>query len=153
MFLDDVITLLVDAGVGVAGVNIFAGSSAKIPSTTSYPSGDTTKGMGPYLSVIETGGVAPTRTQNVQGAATQRPTAQILVRAGIIVGTQEAYTAARDMATEAYNTLDNLDGGITVNGIVYISVGVKQEPTDIGLDATGQRVQIVFNIGAEKQPS
>ncbi len=142
MLLDDLAARLVAQGVGALGVNIFLSSASIIP-----------PGPGPYLTLSETGGVAPTRIQNKpNAAATVRPTVQVLVRAGRIAGIQEAYPAARTMSTSAYLALDSING-LTINGIVYVSVNVRQEPTDMGLDATGQRVQVVFNVDIEKQPS
>lgn len=139
--LDDVVTRLVGQGVGTAGVNIFASSAAVIPT-----------GMGPYLTVNETGGVPPTRVQNKTSPATLRPTVQVLVRAGRIIGVQDAYPAARTMAWAAYQALDGVYN-TTINGVFYISMTARQEPTDMGFDATGQRVQVVFNIDVEKQPA
>ena len=116
--------------VGVFGSNIFLGSGAVIPT-----------GDGPYLSLTETGGNAPTRIQNVPGAHTQRPTAQILVRA-------KSYLTARTMAKAAYAALDGVFN-TTLTGVFYQKITARQEPTDIGLDAENRRM-ISFNIDAEK---
>lgn len=140
-FIDDMAARLVSRSVGTLGATIFESSAAAIPS-----------GAGPYLTLSETGGVAPTRVQNKTSAATQRPTAQVLVRAGRVPGVQEAWPAARAMAWAAYQALDGIYN-LTINGTFYLSVGARQEPTDMGVDATGVRVQVVFNIEAEKQPS
>lgn len=139
--LDDLVTRLVAQNVGVSGTTIFTGSSAVIPS-----------GMGPYLSLQETGGNSPTRIQNKASAATVRPTVQVLARAGRIAGVQEAYPAARAMAKAAYLALDGVVG-LVINSVVYVSIKARQEPTDMGMDATGNRVQVVFNVEIEKQPS
>lgn len=140
-FLDDMATRLVSQGVGTLGVNLFISSAAIIPT-----------GMGPYLSLNETGGLAPTRVMNARLPNTQRPTAQVLVRAGRIASVQEAYPAARAMAWLAYQALDG-NFNVTIGGAFYLSVMARQEPTDMGLDATGLRVQVVFNIQAEKSAS
>lgn len=132
-FLDDLATLLIGAGVGVAGSSLFLGSAAIIP-----------QGSGPYTSVIETGGVAPTRIHNKTSAATQRPTAQILTRA-------ENYADALSTVRAAYNALDGIFN-TTINGTFYLKIGAKQEPTDMSEDGSG-RTQLVFNVEAEKQPS
>ncbi len=132
-FLDDVVTALVAANVGVFGVNLFASSAATIPT-----------GDGPYITVVETGGTAPTRKQNQTSAATQRPTAQILCRA-------KTYAAARAKAWAAYQALDGTFN-IVLNSTMYLSITARQEPTDMQLDAAN-RAQVVFNIDAEKQPS
>lgn len=133
MFLDEIAARLVAEGVGTIGSNIILGSKGFIP-----------KGDGPYLSLIETGGSAPTRIQNQNGANTQRPTAQIAVRA-------KNYIAARTMARAAYLALDGVFNTM-LSGVFYQSIVARQEPSDIGLDAL-DRPMIVFNIEAEKQPS
>ena len=143
--LDDIATLLVNAGVGtIASGNpppafsIFVSSAAPIP-----------VGMGPYLTLNITGGVAPTRVQNSRPPNTVRPTVQVLVRAGRIAGTQEAWPAAYAMALAAYVALDGIFN-TSINGVFYLSITARQEVTDMGLDATGLRVQLVFNLDIEK---
>jgi hypothetical protein len=133
MFLDEIKDRLVAQGVGVFGSSIFLGSKAAIPS-----------GDGPYISLTETGGTAPTRIHNQTGANTQRPTAQILVRA-------KSYLTARTKAKEAYLALDGVYN-TTITGVLYYKITARQEPTDIGLD-DHERPMISFNIDAEKYPS
>lgn len=87
-FLTELVTLLVGAGVGVFGTNIFISSKAVIPS-----------GNGPFLIVIATGGVTGIRTQNdVSGPSYERPSAQITTRAN-------SAAAAEAMARAAYAAL------------------------------------------------
>jgi hypothetical protein len=133
MFLDEIKDRLVAQGVGVYGSNIFLGSKAIIPT-----------GVGPYLSLTETGGSAPTRIHNVPGAHTQRPTAQVLVRGA-------NYLTTRTMSKAAYAALDGIFN-TTLTGVFYQKVTARQEPTDIGLDGEN-RVMISFNIDAEKASS
>lgn len=140
-FIDDVGSRLVGQGVGKLGVNIFLGSAAILPTPQLYPSGDATKGLGPYLVVTETGGIAPSRVQNFNGAKTKLPTAQIMVIA-------KAYDDARNMSASAYAALDGVFNAL-VGGNTYLSIKARQEPTDMGFDATGVRVQVVFNVEAE----
>lgn len=151
-FLDDMVTRLVAQGVGVLNVNIFPSSSAVVPSPGSFPVSDLTKGMGPYLSIGETGGTSPTRVQNAKLPNTQRPSAQVIVRAGRIASVQEAYATARAMAWLAYQALDG-NFNVTIGSAFYISVMALQEPTDMGIDVTTMRAQVVFNISAEKSAS
>jgi hypothetical protein len=132
-FLDEIMIRLVAAGVGVKGANLFLGSNAIIP-----------KGDGPYLTVSETGGTAPTRIHNQTRANTQRPTAQIAVRAAL-------YPPARTMAQAAYDALDGVFN-TTIGPTFYQKITTRQEPTDIGLDSVG-RPTVVFNIEVEKEPS
>jgi hypothetical protein len=133
MFLDEIKDRLVAQGVGTYGSNIFLGSRAVIP-----------EGDGPYISLTETGGTAPTRIHNVPGAHTQRPTAQVLVRAS-------SYLVARTKAKAAYAALDGVFN-TTISGVFYQKITARQEPTDIGLDGEN-RVMVAFNIEAEKQSS
>jgi hypothetical protein len=139
--LDDLAAQLVAQGVGVLGSTIFISSAAIIP-----------VGMGPYITLSETGGVAPTRVQNVSTPNTQRPTVQVLVRAGRIAGVQEAYPAARAKSWAVYQALDGLFN-VLLGTTWYLKVAARQEPTDMGFDATGVRVQVVFNLDVEKSPS
>jgi len=132
-FLDEIAARLVSQSVGVTGSNIFLGSKAVIPT-----------GSGPFLSLIETGGTGATRVHNIAGPSTQRPTAQVLVRAG-------SYQAARTMSKAAYDALNGV-WNTTLSGTFYQKITARQEPTDIGLDGSG-RVMVVFNIDAQKQPS
>lgn len=133
MFLDEIAARLVAQGVGTVGANIFLGSKAVIP-----------VGAGPYLTLTETGGSAPTRVHNITGAMTQRPTAQVAVRA-------QSYFVARTMAKAAYLALDGIFN-TTLSGVFYQSITARQEPTDLGLDAL-ERPMVVFNIACEKASS
>lgn len=132
-FLDELANYLVAQNVGVKGSSIYLGSNAVIPT-----------GDGPYMTLTETGGSAPSRVHNYAGAHTQRPTAQIAVRA-------KSYSVARAMAKAAYLALDGVFN-TTLSGTFYQKITARQELTDIGLDDVG-RPLIVFNIDAEKQPS
>ena len=134
MFLDELAAVLVTQGVGVIDTNIFLSAAALIPT-----------GAGPYLTLNETGGMAPTRIQNARPPNTQRPTAAIWVRAA-------DYQDALTMIRAAYVALDGLFN-VTLSGTFYLHITARQEPTDIGvLDGSG-RAQLVFNIDAEKSPS
>ena len=133
MFLDEIAARLAAQSVGTVGSNIFLGSKALIPS-----------GDGPYLTLTETGGSAPTRIHNKAAANTQRPTAQIAVRA-------KSYIIARAMAKTAYDALDGVFN-TSLSGVFYQSITARQEPTDIGLDEL-KRPLVVFNIECEKVAS
>lgn len=87
VFLEELVQILEDASVGTFNVDIFASSAVSIPT-----------GDGPYLSIVETGGVAPGRIQNQIAPAYPRPSAKIVVRA-------VRYVDARTMARAAYNAL------------------------------------------------
>jgi len=131
--LDDLAAKLAADGVGVLASTIFLSSAAVIPA-----------GDGPFISLNETGGTAPTRTQTAV-RATLNPSVQVLVRAA-------TYQAARAKAWDAYQSLDGVFNA-DLNGMRYLRIAAKQEPTDMMLDATGERVQVVFNLEIEKYPS
>lgn len=87
-FTLELVQLLVAAGVGVYGTNIFVSSKAVIP-----------PGDGPYLNINATGGAVGLRTQNVTSGPTyERPSAQITVRA-------KSAAAAEAMCRAAYAAL------------------------------------------------
>ncbi len=134
MFLDEIGARLVAQNQGRLGFTIFFGSMPAMP--TDY---------GPYISVAETGGTGAMRTQN--NTATQRPTAQVVVRA-------KDYVVARLKAEEVYNALGGANGlyNFTLNGVKYKSLTPRTEPIDTGFDENN-RLMISFNIDAERQPS
>lgn len=131
-FLDDIAAKLVADGIGVIGTTLFTSSKAVIPI-----------GDGPYITLMETGGVAPTRVQNRTSAATVRPSVQVVARA-------KSYQVARAKAKAAYDSLDGLFN-TTLNGTWYVKITARQEPTDTGLDEAG-RPRVTFNLDAEKAP-
>jgi hypothetical protein len=84
-FIGELLKLL--QSVGAFGTTIFAGSAAVLPTS------------GTFLSIVETGGTSPERTQNsVSTPAYQRPSAQIVARA-------DTYVAAKTLANAAYDAL------------------------------------------------
>lgn len=133
--LDDIAIALQTAGVGTISTNIFKSSKAIIPT-----------GDGPYLSLRETGGMTPARTQNETG--TERPTAQLLAIA-------KNYVAARTMLAAAFTALGGVNGlhNVTLSGTFYLSIVPRQSITDLGLEEGTARSRCVFNIEVEKQPS
>jgi hypothetical protein len=86
-FLQELVAILVDAGVGVEDVSIFLTTKAVIPT-----------GKGPYLSIRPTGGTGPLGTHNGGAAAYRRPGAQLVARAS-------TWQAAEAMAHAAYSAL------------------------------------------------
>lgn len=133
MLLDEIAAYLASKGVGTVSSNILKGSNAVIPN-----------GDGPFLSLIETGGSAPTRIHNVPGAHTQRPTVQVVCRA-------TSYGVARTMAKSAYAALDGTFN-TSLSGVFYQKIAARQEPTSMGVDAQ-ERPLIVFNVDVEKEAS
>lgn len=87
-FPQEVLKLLVTAGVGTLGTNIFLGGAYTLPT-----------GDGPYLQMILTAGRESDKTHNlISKPAYVRPGAKIVSRA-------KSYTAARSQITLAYNAL------------------------------------------------
>ncbi|CAB4190570.1 hypothetical protein UFOVP1196_72 [uncultured Caudovirales phage] len=119
-------------GVGTYGTNIFVSSKATIPS-----------GAGPYMTLIETGGIAPIRTQS-DGSfpAYQRPQIQVMARA-------TSYAAAKTMVENAYASLVALQGA-TVGLDVIIQMTPIQEPFDLGVDEAN-RARVVVNFAVLKR--
>lgn len=130
MWVDDLGTVLVNAGVGTLGTNIFAGTAATIPT-----------GAGPYLSIIETPGLAPELVQNADSY--RHPSVQILVRA-------KSPSAANTMARAAYNALRVIQNQ-TIGSTWYLSIRPRQEPFDLGVDDNG-RARVAFNVLGHNRP-
>ena len=141
---DDVVALLVKAyPTWAINVNLFIGSGAVLPTTAVYPITDLTLGMGPYMSIAQTGGFAPTRVQNQQGPNTRRPSFQLFVRA-------KSPTAARTMIEAAVAALDGTYN-LAVNGVYYYRIVAKQDPEDLGQSAG--YAEFVCNFDTERNPS
>lgn len=128
MLLDDLAAKLVAEGV-VTATSIFTGANAAIPT-----------GNGPYVTLIETGGLAPMRGQN--NTPIRRPGVQVTCRAA-------DYKVARAMAETAYAALDG-KFNISLSGTFYVKITARQEPTGMGLD-NNKRPIIVFNLDIEKR--
>lgn len=133
-FIEEIEAKLVADGVGVHGTSIILGRKGVIPA-----------GDGPFMSLVETGGIGPTRIHNQPGANTQRPTAQIMVRAKLS-------STARAMAKAAYESLDGTFNTV-LSGTFYQSITARQEIQDIGPEEGTGRAMYGFNIEAEKDPS
>jgi len=86
-FLEELIWILVSAGVGIEGVSIFGSTRAILPD-----------GAGPILLVKATGGTPPVGTHNAGAGAYRRPGAQIIARAS-------TWQAANTMVQAAYSAL------------------------------------------------
>ena len=131
-FLDEIAARGVAQGLGVIGTSIFLSSKAVIPT-----------GNGPYTSIIATGGAGARYTHNTNAPDSQRPGAQILVRA-------LSYPVAEAKARAWYDALTLRN--TTLSGTYYQDLLPTQEPFDLGLDTTG-RAQVAFNVLATKRPS
>jgi hypothetical protein len=132
-FLEDLVTLIEDAGAGDGGVDLFYSTNANVPR---LPSGE------PTVHIIETGGTSPDHTQNSAIIpAYIQPAAQITVRA-------DAYEDARARAEEVYLALNIRN--MFVNSGWYVWIKPLQEPFDGGVDETGSQIKVQFNVIAKK---
>ncbi len=126
MLLDDLVSVLVTAGVGVFNANIFASAKAGVPD-----------GDGPFLVIALTPGTTPEWIQNQAGPSHVRPGFQIRVRA---TKTNDALT----MAHAAYTALFSVRNQI-INGKRYLSIVPLNQPNDQMGPDDDARAQIVFN--------
>jgi len=134
MFTDDLVTILVNAGVGQATINIFVGAKVALPI-----------GPGPFLTIRENGGSSPEGTHNSVGVpAYVRPSAQIVTRA-------EDLADARLMAQKAYDALFPIRNQF-INGTFWRQITIRHEPGELGEDENG-RPRIFFNIDCIKRLS
>lgn len=127
MFGSDLIGLFESRGRGVFGSTLFLGSKS-LPKA------------GTVLTVIETGGMAPSRVHNRTPPAIRRPGAQISVRS-------DSRTAAAALAGQAYaDVCDVLN--MDLNGTRYLAITPRQEPFDMGTEDDG-RIKVGFNVLGE----
>lgn len=132
MFLDDLAARLVSLGVGTLTTTavsaIFFGPKPIIP-----------EGIGPYISLAETGGTSRLKTHS---SSAKRPSAQLVVRAS-------TRAAARSKAKDAHDAFSGVDGcglfNITLNGVFYLSIIPTQEPFDMPVDEKN-RARVMFNL-------
>lgn len=132
-FTDDLAVLIANAGVAVLNTTMFISSKAAIP-----------PGVGPYLSIIDTGGSGVEYVQNQEAPAYELSSAQLVARAA---ATEDARVMAR-AAFDAVVSIVNED----VNGTWYLWIRpVQAKPYDIGLDLK-DRLRYAFNVLGYKRP-
>jgi hypothetical protein len=131
MWLDDIVTLLQNAGIGTFNTNIFYSTKVSIPG-----------GDGPYLQISETSGAPPEWTQDRPKPAYLRPSAQITVYA-------TDYDSARAMSMAAWNAL--IVTNTQINGTWYREIRPLQNPFDDGSDEK-ERSRVRFNVIAYRRP-
>jgi len=133
-FLDEIAARIQSQGAGTLGTDLFLSTKAQIPT-----------GNGPYTTLVEYGGTTSRRTQN--NKSTQRPSAQIVVRAS-------TYPNARTRAQAVYAALGGDNGlfNTVLSSTFYLWVIPNQQLYDLGLDELS-RARVAFNIDAEKDPS
>jgi hypothetical protein len=129
--LQAIITRLVSAGAGVAGVDIFAGNDNVGPED----------GVDEHIIVMPTPGRTPEGTHNEGFTAYRRPSFQIVAKA-------ERYPDAHARAEIAYDALQATNE--TIGGVFFLSMMPLQEPFALPPDAQG-RSRVVFNIATHRR--
>jgi hypothetical protein len=129
MFSDDVLVVLVEAGVVGSDVLGFVSSKA-----------DMSKVPGSAINVIDAPGMPGQRVQNKRGVAYDRPRVQITARAVLAKDAKSLATAAR----VAIDQIRNAD----VNGVFYQFMESLQPPFDANLDGQGRQL-FKFNVRGE----
>lgn len=134
MFIDEVISILVAAGVGTFPGTIVGSSKGRIPPT------------GFVLTVTTTGGSGPEGTHNsTDKPAYVRPTVQVVAH-------EVSFIIAAGKAQAAYDALFPIRNTF-IQGTWWRQVIMLQSmPGDIGLDDVG-RAQLSFNAEVTKRPS
>jgi hypothetical protein len=124
----DILTVGQQAGLVTPGTNAWAGSKAAVPSD----------GDGPFTVVTDYGGLAPDYCHSLPQPWQNKPASQVTVRAATA-------DAAFALAQQLYSAICLVTNRI-VNGTYYLAMRPKQPPFDMGLDATGSRVTVGFNV-------
>ncbi|KKL20884.1 hypothetical protein LCGC14_2451000 [marine sediment metagenome] len=133
MVEDLVVYLNTELGL-VYGTNVFRGPKARLP-----------RGDGPYLTIIETLGLAPEGTHNaVDYPAYVRPSAQLLFRS-------TDHEDARVLAQQVWDLLQPVRNKF-INGTWWRELNVQSEPFDLTPDEEG-RARIAFAIDVVKRTS
>lgn len=139
-WLDDLQTLMEDAGVAVLGTDLFLTTAQRVPILASGE---------PTVQIVETSGSSPERTQNyVFRPAYTRPAAQITVRGRNV-------DAVRAKAREAYNAVVGIRNSWIINTAMtssgwYREIVPLQEPFDVGKDDRDQ-ARYGFNVIAVRR--
>lgn len=132
-FLNDLVTLLEDDGIGAFGQVIFTSSKSAVPAPV-LPNGSGT------ITIVDTGGTSADRTHNaVIRPAVVRPGAQIVCRA-------PNYDTAKALAHRAYDVYVQVRNQ-WVNSGWYLEIVPRQEPFDGGVEpGPGAQSKCIFNV-------
>lgn len=134
-FLDEVASVIVDAGHGVINTTLFLSSKATIPD-----------GDGPYIRIIGSGGAGADNVQNQNNPAYMHPSVMVIV-------TAKSYPIAYDRAMEIFVDLCSIVNE-EINGTWYLRIRPINPPADVlGVEDKLNRAQCSFNVIAEKRPS
>lgn len=141
----DLVTLCEGAGVGTHNVNIFTTTKSSPPILASGAAS---------LSIIETGGEKPERTNTtrVQGGTVQRVTTDAYRKpSAIFISRASTPAAAEAMARAAYDAVTGFRNGF-INSGWYREISAVGDLIDNGMDGRGQ-ARYTFNVIAIKRPS
>ncbi len=130
MLLDDVLTILAEAGIATVGENLFKAEMPDSPDTA--------------IAVREYGGLAPAYVFGGLHPSEERPRVQVECRA-------LDYDVARARIERCARTLGAVRERV-VNGTHYHRISPLGPPVPLGEDRGG-RARIVVNVEACKAPS
>ena len=136
--LTEIANYLASTGIGTVGSTIFI---SMLP----------TEAADQCVVLTEYGGMGTEKTvaMGVGGAKVEYPRFQLMVRSNVLT-TTGYYSAAKTLAQNAFNKLDGFVG--TMSGGTYFWIAGLQNPFSIGLDEGNERMMIVSNFQAARQP-
>ena len=117
-----------DEGLGVQATDLFIGDMPQNAPDTA-------------TAVVETSGLIPQFSHEINGVNFEQPSFQIYTRA-------MAYADARSLAESIWIAL-NKQVNVTLSGIFFLRINGLQSPFSLGRD-DNHRAQIVCNYGARK---
>lgn len=120
--------LIEDEGLGVQATDLFIGDMPQNAPETA-------------TAVVETSGLPPEFSHDVDGINFEAPSFQVYTRA-------EVYSVARDLSEAIFVAL-NKQVNVTLSGIFFLRIVAQQSPFSLGRD-DNHRAQIVTNYSARK---
>jgi len=127
MLLDDIAIILVGAGLGTTGTDLFLSQMPPTPDTV--------------VTLYETGGQAPMYTHSSPLQAYERPMFQVIAR-------DPSYVAARNKINSIWKTLGAIKN-TSITDAFYLMIMPRQSPFDMG-DDENKRSRLVVNFDVVK---
>lgn len=124
--IDAYLARLESAGCGIGGTTIFVGADVNLPD-----------GPGPFLTLIETGGIASVGTHQ-EPTAIRQPYVQATARGDLY----DATAALADRTFDALNV-----SNLQIGDLFFLWIRPVQNPFQLPNDANG-RVRLVTNFGS-----
>jgi len=131
-FTRDIADLIIGAGFGTPGTDLFIGTKVTIPSESPIP----------ITVIVATGGFAADWIHNTDLPAFVYPGAQISVRAN-------DYPTAETLIHSIFNLLISVNNRV-LGSTFYRRIRPFQQPFDLGTDAV-RRAHLAFNIWGDRQ--